>query len=87
MSEQIKKPSKKKYFDNVSIGKRTKQVVHFADQHDKAALFKQLIKNTPNKQTVIITKSKRNADALYSYLKAQSINALAVHGNHRCHFQ
>lgn len=83
MSEQIKKPSKKKYFDNVSIGKRTKQVVHFADQHDKAAMFEQLIKNTPNKQTVVITKSKRNADALHSYLKAQSINALAVHGNHR----
>jgi len=83
MSEQIKKPSKKKYFDNVSVGKRTKQVVHLVDQHDKAAMLEQLMKNTSNMQTVVITKSKRNADALHSYLKTKNINALAVHGNHR----
>ncbi|WP_373001941.1 helicase-related protein [Sulfurimonas sp.] len=83
MSEQIKKPSKKKYFDNVSVGKRTKQVVHFVEQHDKAAMFEQIIKNIPNKQTVVVTKSKRNADALHSHLKTQGIQALTVHGNHR----
>ncbi|PHQ65876.1 MAG: helicase [Sulfurimonas sp.] len=83
MSEQIKKHSIKKYFDNVSVGKRTKQVVHFVEQHDKAAMFEQLIKNTPNKQTVVIAKSKRNADALSAYLKTKDIQALAIHGNHR----
>ena len=83
MSEQIKKPSIKKYFDNVSIGKRTKQVVYFVQQHDKTTMFEQLIKNAPNKQTVVVTKSKSNADTLNSYLKTQNIQALAVHGNHR----
>ena len=83
MSDQIKKPSIKKYFDNVSIGKRTKQAVYFVEQHDKTAMFEQIIKSIPNKQTVVITKSKRNADALHSYLKSKEIKALAVHGNHR----
>lgn len=83
MSEQIKKPSKKKYFDNVSVGKRTKQVIHYAEQHDKAVMLERLIKNTPSKQTVVVTKSKRNADALLSHLKTKDIQAIAIHGNHR----
>jgi len=83
MSEQTKKPSKKKYFDNVNVGKRTKQVVYLCEQNDKAAMFEQYLKNSDNKQTVVITKSKRRADELSTYLNAKDVTATAIHGNHR----
>ncbi len=79
MQEQIKK----KYYDNISIGKRTKQRVYFVAQHDKPKMFELYIKNSETKQTVVITKSKRNADELCAYLKTKDIQALAIHGNHR----
>ena len=84
MSEETtKKPSTKKYYDNVSVGKRTKQVVYFAQQNDKPAMFEHFIKNSDKKQTVVITKSKRRADELSAYLNAKEIKATAIHGNLR----
>lgn len=84
MSEETtKKYSKKKYYDNVNLGKRTKQVVYFAQQQDKAAMFEFYIKNSDKKQTVVVVKSKRRADELSAYLNAKEIKATAVHGNHR----
>ena len=83
MSEKEKKASKKKYFDNVSIGKRTKQTVYFSLKHDKAAMFEMFLENNEIKQTVVLTKSKRSADELNSYLKDKNINTTVVHGNHR----
>jgi len=35
-----------KYFDHVSVAKRTKQVAYFVEQHDKTAMFEQFIKNS-----------------------------------------
>lgn len=84
MSEETtKKPSKKKYYDNVNVGKRTKQVVYLVEQNDKPAMFEQFIKNSDKKQTVVIAKSKRRADELSVYLNAKEIKATAIHGNHR----
>ena len=84
MSEEtIKKPSKKKYYDNVNVGKRTKQVVYFAEQQDKAAMFEQFIKNSDKKQTVVVVKSKRRADELCTYLNSKDIKTTSIHGNHR----
>ncbi|WP_294963555.1 helicase-related protein [Sulfurimonas sp.] len=83
MYEKIKKPSVKKYFDNVSVGKRTKQVVYFSQQHDKNAMFEQLTKESDSKQTVVLVKSKKNADSLSAYLKTKDIKAVSIHGNHR----
>ncbi|EDZ62554.1 protein containing DNA/RNA helicase C-terminal domain [Sulfurimonas gotlandica GD1] len=82
MDVKIKKP-RKRYFDNVSVGKRTKQVVYSCEQHDKAAMFEQFIKNSESKQTAVLVKSKRNADALSAYLKTKDIQAPAIHGNLR----
>lgn len=83
MSEKTKKSGKKKYYDNVSVGNRTKQTVHLTTQHDKPRMVEQLIKNSSNKQLVVITKSKRRADELSLYLNAKNIKARAIHGNHR----
>ncbi|OIP54394.1 MAG: helicase [Helicobacteraceae bacterium CG2_30_36_10] len=77
------KPVAKRYYDYVSVGKRTKQVAYFVEQHDKTAMFEQLIKNSDKKQIVVMVKSKRNADALSKYLKEKDISATVIHGNHR----
>ena len=81
--EKTKKYSKKKYYDNVNLGKRTKQVVYLAQQQDKAAMFEFYIKNSEKKQTVVIVISKRRADELCSYLNSHDIKAAVIHGNHR----
>ncbi len=84
MSEETtKKYSEKKYYDNVNVGKRTKQVVYFSMQQDKAAMVELYITRSEEKQTVVVTKSKRNADQLCSYLNSKNIQATAIHGNHR----
>lgn len=83
MSEQTKKPSKKKYYDNVSVGKRTKQIVYLVQEHDKAAMLAQFIKNSEKRQSVVVTKSKRRADELSAYLQTQDMKAAAIHGNTR----
>jgi ATP-dependent RNA helicase RhlE len=83
MSEQPKKTSKKKYYDNISVGARTKQIVYLVQKHDKASMFEQYLKNSDTKQTVVIARSKRSADELGLYLEKQNIKAMVIHGNHR----
>jgi len=83
MSEETKKPSKKKYYDNVNVGKRTKQVVYFSEQQEKAAMFEHFLKSNEKKQTVVVVKSKRRADELYAYLNSKDIKTTVIHGNHR----
>jgi ATP-dependent RNA helicase RhlE len=84
MSEEtIKKFSKKKHYDNVNVGKRTKQVVYLCEQQDKASMFELYIGRSEKKQSVVVVKSKRRADELCSYLNSKDIKATAIHGNHR----
>jgi superfamily II DNA/RNA helicase len=68
MSEPLKKTNKKKYYDNISVGERTKQVVHLVQIQDKASMFEQFIKNSETKQTVVIARSKRSDNELSTYL-------------------
>ena len=82
MSEEIPK-SKKKYYDYISVGNRTKQIGYFVQQHDKNRMFEELLKTVENKQILVLIKSKKNADSLMEYLKAKEIDSLAIHGNHR----
>ena len=82
MEEEIK-PAEKKYYDYISIAKRTTQNVYFVAQHDKNGMFELVLNNSDKKQTVVLTKSKKNADELASYMKSKEIKALAIHGNHR----
>jgi superfamily II DNA/RNA helicase len=83
MSEQLKKTNKKKYYDNISVGARTKQIVHLVTKQDKASMFEQFIKNSETKQTVVIARSKRSANALSLHLEAHDIKATTIHGNHK----
>ena len=81
--KEVIKPKEKKYYDFISIAKRTAQSVYFVAQHDKNRMLELLIKNSDEKQTVVLCKSKKNADGLAEYLKAKEIKATAIHGNHR----
>lgn len=81
--ETTKKHSTKKYYDNVNVGKRTKQVVYLSEQQDKAAMFELYIQLNQKKQNVVVVKSKRIADELCVYLNSKDIDATAIHGNHR----
>lgn len=83
MPEQTDKPVSKKYYDHISVAKRTKQVAYFVEQHDKARMFEQLLNKSEKKQRVIVVRSKRNADELSKYLQTKEISVLAIHGNHR----
>lgn len=83
MIEQTDKKKTKKYYDHISVSKRTKELSHFVLPHDKPAMLEQILKNTAGKNIVIITKNKRSADELSSFLKSKDVTALAIHGNHR----
>jgi len=81
--QEENKPAEKKYYDYISVAKRTIQNVYFVAQHDKNSMFELLLKNSDKKQTVVLTRSKKNADELADYLKLKEIKALSIHGNHR----
>jgi ATP-dependent RNA helicase RhlE len=82
MSEEAKK-TVKKYYDNISVGNRTKQVVYFVEQHDKLTHFELYLKENPSSKMVILSKSKKTANALGVFLKSKDINSIVIHGNHR----
>ncbi len=81
--KEVIKPKEKKYYDFISIAKRTAQSVYFVAQHDKNKMFELLLKNSDEKQTVVLCKSKKNADELAEFLKSHEIKVTAIHGNHR----
>ncbi|WP_324171624.1 DEAD/DEAH box helicase [Sulfurimonas sp.] len=83
LEETTKKHSIKKYYDNVNVGKRTKQVVYLSEQQDKDAMFELYLKSNEKKQSVVVVKSKRRADELCVYLNSKDIDATVIHGNHR----
>lgn len=82
MSEEALQP-KKKYYDYISVGNRTKQVVYFVEQHDKLVHFELFLKENPATKTVVIVKSKKTADNLGAYMKDKTQNIVVIHGNHR----
>jgi len=82
MSEETLEPQKK-YYDYISVGNRTKQVVYFVEQHDKLVHFELFLNENPALKTVVICKSKKDADSLGTHLKSKNINAIVIHGNHR----
>lgn len=83
MQDKTENPATKKYYDHVSVAKRTKQVAYFVAQHDKTALFEQWLKNNAKKRIAVLTKSKRIADDMSKYLASKGILATSIHGNHR----
>jgi len=82
MSEESSKPVKK-YYDYISVGNRTKQVVYFVEQHDKPVHCELFLTENPSLPTVVICKSKKSADLLGTYLEGKNILNIVAHGNHR----
>ena len=83
MQDKTDNPATKKYYDHVSVAKRTKQVAYFVAQHDKTAMFEQWFENNAKKRIVILVKSKRTADEMSKHLTSKGILATPIHGNHR----
>ena len=83
MTEETTTPKEKKYYDHISVAKRTSQSAYFVAQHDKTAMLDLLLKTKDMKQTIILTKSKKSADELYFHLKDIGFKVLAIHGNHK----
>lgn len=73
----------KKYYDYISVGNRTNQTAYFVQQHDKTKMLLLLLEPLEKKQILLITKSKKNADAIDIQLKEKGLNSLSIHGNHR----
>jgi ATP-dependent RNA helicase RhlE len=82
MSEESSKPVKR-YYDHISVGNRTKQVVYFVEQHDKPVHCELFLNENSSLKTVVICKNKKSADLLGSYLKNKTISNIVIHGNHR----
>jgi len=79
MSDQ---PTKKIYNDPISVAKRTKQKIHPVAKHDKAQMLLQIL-GTGLQRTVIVVRTKRDAEALNTLLKSKDIKSAAVHANKR----
>jgi len=73
----------KKYYDNISVSKRTKQIAYFVAQHDKMGMLELILKDFVDKQIIVITKSKKLADEVYFFLKDKNLKVFAIHGNHK----
>ena len=81
MPEQTDEPVTKLYYDPLSIARRTSQKTHLVNEHDKNAFLAHIIKKNSYTNVVVVTKTKRDADAINKYLQSQDIKALAIHGN------
>ncbi len=83
MSEQTEQSTEKIYYDPISVAQRTKQKFHLVANSDKAAILAHIIKNITDLHAVVITKTKREADALSVYLNKLEIKTASVHGSKR----
>lgn len=73
--------SPKIYNDPISVAKRTKQKIYLCKKADKSSMLEQIIRSMGKAQAVIVTKTKRTADALSSYLQTRDIDAISIHSN------
>ena len=87
--EQTKKTDKPKkiYYDQRSVALRTKQAVYFVQEHDKPVMLQSLLEEYKDIQSVIVVKSKRQADTLSELLFSKDFKVISIHGNHRAEQQ
>ena len=77
------KTTEKIYYDPISVAQRTSQKMYLVDARDKSAILLHLLKGYQNLHAVVITKTKRDADALSAYLNKQEIKTVSIHGSKR----
>jgi len=75
--------TEKIYYDPISVAQRTPQKLHLVNSSDKREILLHLVKNIDAVHAVVITKTKREADALSVYLNTQEIKSVSVHGSKR----
>ena len=75
--------TEKIYYDPISVAQRTPQKMYLVDTRDKSAILLHLLKGYQNLHAVVITRTKRNADALSAYLNKQEIKTASLHGSKR----
>jgi ATP-dependent RNA helicase RhlE len=83
MPEQTDQPNYKQFNDPASVARRFKHKIYRVERKDKAAMLAHFIKSSGYEQAVVITKTKRDADALCGYLVTQGLKAAAIHGSKR----
>ena len=83
MPEQTDRPTEKLYYDQRSVTLRTTQALYFVQEHDKVSMLGLLLNDYKEVQTVIVVKSKKEADRLSNFLIEKEFKALSIHGNHR----
>ena len=71
----------KLYYDALSVAKRTSQRIHLVENHDKNALIVLLLQKLAPQKTIIITKTKKEANTLKGHLLSEDFKVTAVHGN------
>ncbi len=71
----------KLYYDTLSVAKRTSQRIHLVENHDKNALIVLLLQKLAPQKTIIITKTKKEANTLKGHLLSEDFKVTAVHGN------
>ncbi len=81
MSEEIEETTEKLYYDALSVARRTSQKIHFVNEHDKNALISHLITTNKYTNVIFVTKTKRQADELCTYLQKNELKALSIHSN------
>ena len=75
--------TEKIYYDPISVAQRTKQKLHLVNNRDKRDILVHILKNSEDVHAVVITKTKREADALSAYLNKQEIKTASLHGSKR----
>ena len=73
----------KKYYDHVSVAKRTSQRAFFVQNHDKNRMFAELLASLEGKKVLLFLNSKRKGDELAEYLSSKEMVVFCAHGNHR----
>ena len=81
MSQEIEETTEKLYYDSLSVARRTSQKIYPVNEHDKNALILHMITEHKLTCTIIITKTKRQADDLCKYLQNSKLQALSIHSN------
>ena len=72
---------KKLYYDALSVARRSSQKIHLVNEHDKDALLLHLLKTNAYTRSIVVIKTKREADALAKYLIDNDIATLSMHSN------
>ena len=75
--------TEKIYYDPISVAQRTNQKLHLVNSRDKREILLHLIKSYTDLHAVVITTTKREADAITDYLNRQEIHTVSLHGSKR----